>query len=325
VASAADENRGVANASSKSVRLSGDAERVFKAALSHHQAGRAAKGESLYQRTTRLAPDFPPAWSNLGVALRALNRHEAAVACLTRAVSFSPDDAAARANLGNAFRSLGRLDDAVLCHRAALKLSPEAPGTHYNFALVLRDSGDIATALRHFERAEQFGHQSVELQWDRALAYLVDGDLVRGFAGYEGRWRPLDVKGRRLSGAPWGGEPLEGRTILVYAEQGFGDTIQFARYVPVIAQRAGRVVFECQPRLFHLFSGSAKFDNVELIQQGDRLPEFDLHAPLLTLFHLVGTTLATIPADIPYLFLPPWDDRLLTRRSGVDRLSDAPE
>ena len=311
------ENRGATDASSNSVSLSIDADRLFVAVLRHHKAGRTASAAELYERITRSTPDFAPAWTNLGVALRTLNRFEAAVACLSRAVSLAPEDAAAHSNLANALRSAGRLSEAEESHRRALQLSPDAAGAHYNLALVLRDSGDIAAAMKQFERAEELGYRSADLHWDRALACLTDGELTRGFADYEWRWRLPEVKARPLSGTPWKGEFLEGRTLFVYAEQGFGDTIQFARYVPMIAGRAGRIIFECQVPLFRLFSGSEKFTNVELIRQGKQIPEFDFHVALLTLPHLVGTTLSTIPADIPYLTRPSASDHLLTSRTGL--------
>ena len=315
--SAVGESSGAADASSKTGSTATDADRLFAAALRHHKAGRTTRAVELYERITRLAPDFAPAWTNLGVALRALYRYEAAVACLSRAVSLSPEDAAAHSNLANALRSVGRLDQAAACHRTALELSPDSAGTHYNLALVLRDSGDIAAAMRLFERAVELGYRSSDLYWDRALAYLTDGDLTRGFAEYEWRWRLPEVTARSLPGSPWKGESLTGRTLFVYAEQGFGDTIQFARYVPMIAGQAGRVVFECQPQLLRLLSGSENFADVELIQQGEQVPKFDFHVALLTLPHHVGTTLTTIPADNPYFSFPSAVDDLPARRADL--------
>ncbi len=315
--SAVGESSGAADATSKSVSLPTAADRVFVAALRHHKAGRTARAAELYERITRSAPEFAPAWTNLGVALRALHRYEAAVACLSRAVSLVPEDAAAHSNLANALRSVGRLKEAAQCHRRSLELAPDAAGTHYNLALVLRDSGDIAAAMQQFERAVELGYRSSDLYWDRALAYLTNGELKSGFADYEWRWRLPEVSARVLPGKPWKGESLEGRTLFVYAEQGFGDTIQFARYVPMIAGQAKRVVFECQAPLLRLLSGSEKFTDVELIRQGEQVPPFDFHVALLTLPHLVGTTLSTIPVDIPYFSLPTGSDNPPAPRAGL--------
>jgi tetratricopeptide (TPR) repeat protein len=208
------------------------------------------------------------------------------------------------------------LKEAADCHRRSLELSPDAAGTHYNLALVLRDSGDIAAAMQQFECAVELGYNSSDLYWDRALAYLTDGKLAPGFAEYEWRWRLPEITARSLPGAPWKGESLKGRTLFVYAEQGFGDTIQFARYVPVIAGQAGRVIFECQASLLRLLSGSERFAGVELIPQGEQVPTFDFHTALLSLPHLVGTTLSTIPADIPYISPPSGSDKPPAPRAG---------
>ena len=311
------EDRGTADVPSGANSMPKEAERIFVAALRHHKAGRTAKAVVLYQRVTRTTPEFAPAWTNLGVALRALGRYDAAIACLSRAVSLAPEDAAAHSNLANALRSVGRLSEAADCHRTSRELSPDAAGTHYNFALVLRDSGDIAAAMQQFERAEELGYRSADLHWDRALAYLTNGELVRGFADYEWRWRLPEVEARPLPGSSWKGESLEGRTLFVYAEQGFGDTIQFSRYVLALAGRAGQVVFECQAALFRLLSSSQEFSRVKRIEQGEKLPAYDFHVALLTLPHLVGTSLSTIPVEIPYLMPPSGIENPLSRRAGL--------
>ena len=294
------EKNGTSDASSPQSELPAEINRVFVAALRHHKAGRVGEATKLYQQITRSSPAFAPAWTNLGVALRALRRYEAAVASLLRAVHLAPEDAAAHSNLGNALRAVGRLDEAASYQRSALDLSPEAAGTHYNLGLTLRDGGNIEGALRQFQRAEELGYQSADLHWDRALAYLVSGDLERGISAYEWRWRLPEVTQRSLPGLPWSGESLKEQTIFVYAEQGFGDTIQFARYIPLIAERGCRVVFECQATLYRLFSECSAFRNIELIKRGDKIPTFDFHSALLTLPNLMDTTLSTIPAAISY-------------------------
>ena len=316
--SAVGEKNGTSDVSSPQSELPAEINRMFAAALRHHKAGRVGEAAQLYQKVTRSSPTFAPAWTNLGVALRALRRYEASVACLLRAVDLAPEDAAAQSNLGNALRAVGRLDEAASHQRTALDLAPEAAGTHYNLGLTLRDGGDIEGAVRQYQRAEQFGYKSADLHWDRALSYLVSGDLERGFSAYEWRWRLPEVKQRSLPGLLWSGESLKGQTILVYAEQGFGDTIQFARYIPLIAERGGRVVFECQASLYRLFSNCSEFRNIDLIKQGDKLPKFDFHSALLTLPNLVGTTLSTIPAAIPYRVISPKASR---PRTGGSRVS----
>ena len=237
-------NNGPDNAPPRKV----DRETAFQIAVQRQQDGDGAEAVRIYQKILAADPSFASAWINLGVALRALGRIEAGVACLRRGVALKPGDAAALSNLGNALRAAGRLDEARDSHLAAIEIDPSAGSFVYNLGLVLRDLGDFDGAIDRFDAAEAQGYQTPELSWDRALARLLRGELKRGFAEYEWRWKIPDAKPRDLPGVAWKGEPLDGKTLLVYAEQGFGDTIQFVRYLSMLAGRAEHIVFECQER-----------------------------------------------------------------------------
>jgi hypothetical protein len=146
--------------------------------------------------------------------------------------------------------------------------------------------------------------------WNRGLARLAAGDYARGWEGYEWRWRVADLKlkERTFACPRWQGEPLAGRTILVHSEQGLGDTLMFARYLPLVAVRGGRIVLECQAALTRLLEALSCV--AQVVAQGDPLPEVDCQVPLLSLAGLIGTRLGSIPDETPYLPTQTWSNRV---------------
>ncbi len=282
-----------------------DSGAALRMALERQRAGDRSEAIEIYRKILAADPDFAAARINLGIALRAEGRIAASVACLLRGVALKPDDAAALSNLGNALRAAGRLDEACSAHEQAIALDPATVSFVYNYALAQRDQGRLADALANFDAAEAGGYDNPELKWDRALALLLQGDLARGFTEYEWRWRILDAKPRGLDTPVWNGEDLRGKTLLVYAEQGFGDTIQFVRYLPLITARAKQIIFECQAPLRHLFEASAACADVQVVARGDgEVLEHDTQCALLSLPHLAGGDADSIPSAIPNLSPP---------------------
>ena len=284
---------------------------ALRMAIERQRAGALAEAIDIYQRILAADPQFAAAWVNLGVALRAEGQIAASVACLRRGVSLQRDDAAALSNLGNALRAAGRLEEAGAVQKKAIALDPGTGSFVYNYALVLRDQGRLDAALENFDAAEANGYDSPELKWDRALALLLQGDLARGFVEYEWRWRIPDAKPRGIATPVWNGEDLSGRTLLVYAEQGFGDTIQFARYLPLIAASTARLIFECQAPLVRLFQHAAVCRNMRVVARDDAaVPDHDVQTALLSLPRLAGSNADSIPSMTPYLS-PPEEIRVL--------------
>ena len=153
-----------------------------------------------------------------------------------------------------------------------------------------------------FNKALSLNPDHADCQWDRALTLLEDGKLKDGFEAYESRWN-LDRNPRRDLGKPlWDGRELKGKTVLVTHEQGFGDMIQFARYLPMVKARGGTVIVEVQPELARLMSTVAGVDRA--INRGQPLPEFDFYLPMMSLAHVFETDAGSIPADVPYLAAP---------------------
>jgi tetratricopeptide (TPR) repeat protein len=228
-----------------------------------------AEAERCYRETVRLRPDYAQGHYNLGIALAEQGRLDEALASYQEALRLKPDHTEARGNLGNALRALGRMDEALACYRQVLELKPDDPDAHMS----------------------------------RALAWLLLGDYERGWPEYEWRWRTRAFTKPRYVQPRWDGSPLAGRTLLLHPEQGLGDTIQFVRYAPLARARGGKVVLACPKALRLLLSGCAGVD--QLVVQGEDLPPFDTYAPLLSLPGLLGTTLATVPAEVPYLHADP--------------------
>lgn len=224
---------------------------------------------------------------------------EAQTAC-ERALSGQPDYAPAHTNLGLVRDAQGRYADAVACHRRAIAADPGFAQAHANLAVALRVIGALDEARAAAERAVSLAPDDPEIRFNHAHVLLMNGELARGFE--ELRWA-RHCKGW-ADGYPtfaqpeWRGEPLEGRTLLLYAEAGLGDTLQFIRYLPLLRDRGGGIVLQVQPALVPLLRDNT---DVVVIARGEPLPPFDLHLPLIGLPRLFGTTLDTIPAAVPYL------------------------
>ncbi len=280
------------------------------------QLDRPAEAVADFDRAIALDPRHPEAHSNRGIALADLGRRDDAFAAYGKAIALKPDYAEAYNNRGLLLASLNRHAEALADYARAQVLKPDFADVFNNRGLVLHETHQHAEALASYARALALRPDFAEAHFNRSLTHLALGDMRAGWSGYEWRWK------MRKSTAPWrdfpqplwlGREDLAGRTILLHAEQGFGDTINFARYVPMVAARGGRVVLETQPALRGLLS---RLDGVsELVDRGATLPAFDCHCPLGSLPLAFATELATIPASVPYLTADParaahWRERM---------------
>ena len=246
------------------------------------------------------------AHNNLANALRDLGEGAAAIESYRRAIALQPDYSEALSNLGVALKESGDLNGAVAAQRQAIKADPQNFTAQANTGSVLFEAGELNAAISSMEAAVEAIPGNAALHWNLALAYLMAGNFSRGWAEYEWRWRKEDFTTPRqnFEQPQWDGSDLQGRSILLHAEQGLGDTIQFIRYAPLVRQRGGRVFVVCQPELKRLLQSAPGID--VLAASGEQVPMFDVHLPMLSLPHVLGTTAANIPADIPYL-RPPAD------------------
>ncbi len=226
--------------------------------------GKAKEAAVILQQAVRLRP-VPDSYNNLGLALTDQGKFAEAEANYHQALHLNPNHADAHSNLGNSYKEQGRLEEAIACYQQALWLQPNLASTH----------------------------------WNRSLAWLQMGDYEKGWTEYEWRWKRKQTLPRPFPQPFWDGSPLQGRTILLHMEQGLGDMLQFIRYAPLVKDRGGTVIAECPASLIPLFSSCAGIDR--LVPESSGLPDFQVHAPLMSLPRLFGTTLATIPAIVPYL------------------------
>jgi tetratricopeptide (TPR) repeat protein len=280
-----------------------EAARIFSEAAEAHQRGDLDAAIEGYNRSLFLNAKVADVYNNLGVALRVRGKLEAAVACYRRSLVLRPGSASVYSNMGNALREMGRLQTSVAAHQQAIKHAPANPEAYYNLGLTLRDLGQVDQALACFGKTLSLRADHVDCHWDRALTLLTKGDYKPGFAEYEWRWRLDRSPPRGYTQPEWDGSAMKGKILLIHQEQGFGDMLQFARYLPMVKERSGAtLVVEVQPELARLFSGIAGVDKV--IDRGAALPKFDAYVPMMSLARIFGTTLESIPANVPYLKAP---------------------
>jgi tetratricopeptide (TPR) repeat protein len=267
--------------------------------------------------------DFPEAWNNLGNVLRAQSAPEAAVEAFRHALALRPDFQPAHTNLGTALADLGLLAQAEASFRTALALRPDDPSALSHLGTVLEAQGQRQAAITLYRSALAIRPDDADTHTNLGLALLAQGDFAVGWPECEWRWRTARMAAARrgFTQPRWCGEAAAGRTLLIHAEQGVGDTLQFCRFAPLAAARGLRVILRVQAPLVRLLTG---LPNVDLVlADGDALPDFDLHCPMLSLPLLLGTRLDTIPPPAPLRADPAlaaaWRDRLPAgkRRIGV--------
>jgi tetratricopeptide (TPR) repeat protein len=268
------------------------------------EAGAFADAAEAYRAILGADPALPKVIGMIGVD--ALNRGDAAAAMtlLEEAATRAPT-AERWFHLSRAFRDLDRLADAEAAARRAIHLGPHESLLHNHLALVLREQEKIDDAIAEARQAVTLGPNDAEAHVHLALCLLIAGHYEEGFREYEWRARLKDglLPGAHLAAPIWDGGPLAERTILLVGEQGLGDTLQFCRYAPLVTTRGGRVILAVQTALAELCRSLAGVETV--VASGETLPPFAVHAPLLSLPRLLGTTPATVPATVPYLAADP--------------------
>ena len=313
--------------------------------LAEQGRGRAEAAEACYRRALALEPGNADAHNNLGILLQNRGEPGAAAEAFERCLAARPDHPDAPINLCLALRNLGRIDEAVACGKRAVAARPESPEALSNLGLALDNAGEAAVAIDYFRRAIALRPDYVEAmnnlglalqstgQDEAALALfaevlarqpqnakarlsagmirLLTGDFAQGWADYEARWAELEARDR---GIPrWDGSEGAGRSILVWQEQGLGDTLQFCRYVPLLAARGWRVTLDVQKPLLRLLG---RLEGAVAVTEGTGLEarDFDAQCPLVGLPLHFGTRLDSIPAALPYLSADPDDSARWARR-----------
>jgi Flp pilus assembly protein TadD len=289
--------------------------------------GRLNEAEACFHKALEYKSEFPEALCNLGDVLQALGRLDEAEAYCRSALALKPDYPEALSNLGAVLKARADLDGAEDCCRRALALDPRYAGAHVNLGTILNERGQRAEAERCYRSALALEPDSAAAEFNLSMLLLLRNDLEEGFRLYESRFRSFVRTFRgsrglhdRLKDQPsWQGEPLSGKRILVWTEQGMGDSIMMMRYLPMLkVHGAERVTVFCDPALERLVASAPGVDRVVCNATSDLEMTFDLHCPIMSLPFLLRTTGESVPHDVPYLTVPEdIRNQWRTRLSGV--------
>jgi tetratricopeptide (TPR) repeat protein len=288
--------------------------------------GKLDEAETHLRRAVALHPGHADGWCNLGLVMRAKDRLEEAASCFQRGLQLRPDHVVSLDHLGDIYKSWGRFDAALACLDRALSLQPDSYSAHNSRGGVLEALGRFEEALAEYERAAQIAPDDVAPRWNQSFLFLSQGMLGRGWEAYRLRMASRQVL-VRFPFPEWEGEPLDGKTVLIYAEQGLGDEILFASCFDEVIARAGRCVIECTPRLAPLFGrsfpaatvvGSDRFEVGWLAEVG----KIDVQVAAGSLPRLLRPTIDSFPDRAAYLQPDPqrldyWRSRLALLGPGL--------
>lgn len=266
-----------------------------------------------HRKALKLNPEFSEGWSNLGTTYREWGKSAEAVENLRRAVELAPENAEFHYNLGNAHLGGEDFAAAEASFAEALQINPVNARALTNLGTSVRQQGRIEQAAGHFRSAIELDPSYAEAHWNLSLALLMEGANEEGWREYEWRRKLPHFAMRRPGGMEWDGGRLDEGTLLVHAEQGLGDAIQFARYLGFAKERCRRLIFECPPPLESLLAG---LEGVEcLVPRGQPIPRYDAQVPLMSLPGLAWPGIGAASTGIPYLrpdagLVASWGQRL---------------
>ncbi|MBF0622434.1 MAG: glycosyltransferase family protein [Magnetococcales bacterium] len=263
--------------------------------------GQSEKALELVSQAVMINPNNGYFHHSLGLILLGQNRLDAAAERFKASLELKPDLASAITNLGSiAFRK-NDYRTAVRYYQQSLQADPNQPTIHYNLGIIFQEFGQHDSALKFFQQAIDRNPNYIDAFMGRAFSQLMTQDFANGWQTYEWRWKLPHMVPRNYKQPKWDGIARPGETLFIFAEQGFGDAIQFGRYLPQLRKMGHKVIFECQKPLVKLFESSDMADEIVI---GDHKnpcnPQFDRYAPLLSLPGLLNTRADTIPADTPY-------------------------
>ena len=293
-------------ASAGSTPLFGNAADSFvqqlRLASQAHRAGRLDEAIASYLRLLAVQPYHAELHNNLGVALRLAGKLEASVSHHRLSLAADPGNPALHSNLGNALRAAHRLDEAVKHHFQSITLNRDYAEGFFNLALCLRDLGRIDEAVGCFGRSLALSPDNRRTKVELAIALLMRGELAQGFAAYEARKRLPETPVPDFTQPAWDGGPIQGKRILLYPEQGLSDVLLFIRFARELKRRGATVLVLCQALLKDLLGTVDFIDTV--IAEGEKLPDFDLHASMVSLPHLCRADFDALAMEPAYLHPP---------------------
>ncbi len=268
--------------------------------------GKLDQAISVLQRAAAAQPPQPYALATLGNALMFNDQIVEAEGWFRQALALEPKEGRILVNLSHCLHLQDRLEEAADCLKQAILLLPRDPQPHNNLGTVLQEQNQPEAAIEAYRRGLQLAPHWPEIHYNLGTALLTLGHFTEGWREYEWRLEQRGAEYPTFAQPLWTGSPLHRQTLLIYAEQGLGDTIQFVRYLPLLAKAhpEAQILFRCQGSLVELLRSCFQLPQVQVFSEQDPLPPFDCHIPLLSLPQRLGTTLETIPARIPYLVCP---------------------
>jgi hypothetical protein len=279
-------------------------------------AGKVDEADTLYRAILDVDPTNFAALNRRAVLAGQRGELVEALRLIQAAAGARPEVGEIASDMGVILERMGRFDEAMSSYDRALALRPDLPVAHNGRGLGLSLKGRYEEAIAAFTRAIEINPAYAEAHFHRALALLVTGRFAQGWEEYEWRWAATKTKGMRPSFPfpEWNGEPLEGKGIYLYVEQGYGDAIMFARYAPMVAARGGTVLFCVRPAMKDLLAG---LPDVQVGVEGDSGPRCHYVCPLLSLPRIFKTDLASIPAQVPYIHAAP--ERIVKWQARIPR------
>ncbi|MDP6595415.1 MAG: tetratricopeptide repeat protein [Candidatus Poribacteria bacterium] len=267
----------------------------------YREQGKFTEAINCYQRALELDPNFADTHNNLGNVYREQEKFVEAINCYQRALELDPNFADAHNNLGNVYREQGKFAEAINCHQRALELDPNSGTIHNSLGIFHKDLGKVDEAIECYQRALELKPTNPQINTNLAMTLLLKGDFENGWKLNE--WR-LKQQQRDFLQPFWDGSSFEDKTLLIYSEQGLGDTIQFVRFLPTLAKMGNKIAIQCQDQLKTLLQPLESLSHlVGVFNSTDKLPHFDICLPLMSLPYVLGISHPDkIPNYVPYLY-----------------------
>jgi tetratricopeptide (TPR) repeat protein len=252
-----------------------------------------------YQKVLQINPHHADTYNCLGSVFQEKQEYDEAIHCYNKAIELNPSFIKALINMANSFLEKEEFDNAVACYKRAIAIDPGFAGAYYNLGLLFHRTKQFNEAVSCYKKTIQLDPDFADAYFSLSLLYLLLGNFQEGWKFFEWRWRLKGAFRRNFSEPLWDGSDISKKRLLLHAEQGFGDTIQFARYIPFVTHYCSDIIVECQQELVSLFGNIEGVNAV--IGHGNIIPGFDVHCPLLRLPLLFNTTPESIPKNVPYL------------------------